>query len=85
MQTNTFLMTFRFQVYYMEDAYEFLKNLDDKARDKLLYNIERTIHRNDKTLFKKLNDDIWEFRTLYNKSATGFWLFGIKRIIITHW
>lgn len=67
-------MTPKFQVVYMEEAHEFLMGLDEKTRDKIIYNIDKAIHVNDKELFKKLEYEIWEFRTLYNK--THFRLFA---------
>ena len=53
-----------------------MKNLDDKARDKIIYNIWKARSSNDKELFKKLQDEIWEFRTLFNKThyrLLAFW------------
>lgn len=49
----------------MEEAYDFLKSIDKKHYEKILYNIRKAQIENDPELFKKLNDDIWEFRTLY--------------------
>ena len=34
-------------------------------RDKIIYNITKAQFSNDKELFKKLTEEIWEFRTLY--------------------
>ena len=58
-----------FEVGFLPDAIEFLENLDDKAREKIFYNIKKVQFINDSDLFKKLNDFIWEFRTLYNGKA----------------
>ncbi|MCJ7448612.1 MAG: type II toxin-antitoxin system RelE/ParE family toxin [Bacteroidales bacterium] len=60
-------MTEKFKVQFLEEAKEFLDNLDDKPREKIIYNIRKAQLTQDKELFKKLNDEIWEFRTLYNK------------------
>lgn len=49
----------------MEEAFEFLSNLERKHSEKILYNIRKAQIENDPELFKKLNEDIWEFRTLY--------------------
>jgi phage-related protein len=60
----------------MEEAAEFLDQLDEKARDKIIYNITKAQLTNDKELFKKLTDEIWEFRTLYSKTyyrLFAFW------------
>lgn len=51
----------------MEEAREFLDNLAEKPRAKIIYNIRKSQLTQDKELFKELNDEIWEFRTLYNK------------------
>lgn len=62
----------------MEDARTFLSSLDLKSRDKIIYNIDKASHKNDKELFKKLNDEIWEFRTLYNKTHLRIFAFWDK-------
>jgi len=54
-----------FEVVFLEEAYDFLKSIDKKHYEKILYNIRKAQIENDPELFKKLNDDIWEFRTLY--------------------
>lgn len=57
-----------FKVIYSEESIEFLGKLPDKAKQKILFNIEKCMYGYiDKELFKKLeNSNIWEFRTLYN-------------------
>ncbi len=49
----------------MDEVFEFLSALDQKHYEKILYNIRKAQKVHDSELFKKLNDDIWEFRTLY--------------------
>jgi phage-related protein len=69
-------MTGKFQVQFLEDAAEFLDNLDEKPREKIYYNILKARFSNDKELFKKLKGEIWEFRTLFNKThyrLLAFW------------
>ena len=69
-------MTIKFRVQFLEDAAEFLDSLDKKAREKIIYNIRKAQVTNDKELFKKLTDEIWEFRTLFNKThyrLLAFW------------
>jgi phage-related protein len=39
--------------------------LERKHYEKILYNIRKSQVEIDSELFKKLSDDIWEFRTLY--------------------
>lgn len=66
----------KFDIELLPEAIEFLDNLDFKAREKVYYNIKKSQFINDNELFKKLNDNIWEFRTLYNKTAyrlLAFW------------
>ena len=58
-----------FDIELLPEAIEFLENLDDKTREKIYYNIKKAQFTNDNELFKKLNDFIWEFRTLYNSKA----------------
>lgn len=54
-----------FDVVFLDEAFLFLKNLDYKSREKILFNIRKAQVRQDPELFKKLNNDIWEFRTLF--------------------
>ncbi|WP_031527864.1 type II toxin-antitoxin system RelE/ParE family toxin [Dyadobacter crusticola] len=54
-----------FEVIFLEEAFTFLKELDKKHSEKILYNIRKAQAKNDPELFKKLNSEIWEFRTLY--------------------
>lgn len=66
----------KFKVRFLEEAFEFLERLDEKAREKVYYNIRKAQVTNDKELFKKLTNEIWEFRTLYNKThyrLFAFW------------
>ncbi|MCE6992148.1 type II toxin-antitoxin system RelE/ParE family toxin [Dyadobacter sp. CY323] len=54
-----------FEVLFLEESFEFLKSLDKKHSEKILYNVRKAQAKNDPELLKKLNSDIWEFRTLY--------------------
>jgi len=47
----------------LEEANKFLASLDIKAARKVIYNIDLAEQSNDPRLFKKLQNDIWEFRT----------------------
>lgn len=62
----------------MEPAKEFLDDLDDKTREKVIFNIWKSRETNDPDLFKKLTDEIWEFRTRYKGNKLGFLPFGTK-------
>ena len=77
-----------FKVIFLEDAKIFLDYLGDKPRDKIVYNIWKSKNIKDNELLKKLEDDIWEFRTLYNKLAYrlfAFWDETEKSMIVaTH-
>lgn len=55
----------QFEILFLEDAFEFLKQLERKHYEKVLYNIRRAQNETNSDLFKKLTTDIWEFRTLY--------------------
>lgn len=58
-------MDILFQIIFLEEAFEFLSGLDRKHYEKILYNIRKVQVETDPELFKKLTDEIWEFRTLY--------------------
>ena len=55
----------QFEILFLEEAFEFLKQLERKHYEKVLYNIRRAQNETNSDLFKKLTNDIWEFRTLY--------------------
>jgi phage-related protein len=54
-----------FQTEFLEEAEDFISKLDIKSTKKVFYNIEIAEQTNDPELFKKLEDEIWEFRTKY--------------------
>ncbi len=68
----------QFRVEFMEEAAQFLEELPIKTREKVLYNIWKARNSNDKELFKKLIGDVWEFRTLYQKTHIRFFAFWDK-------
>ena len=55
-----------FQTRFLEDADKFIASLDLKTAKKIFYNIDLAEKTNDPKLFKKLQQDIWEFRVRYN-------------------
>jgi phage-related protein len=59
-------MNKRFEVVFLEQAIDFLDSLDLKTREKIYYNVDKAKLGLDPKLFKKLTDDIWEFRTKYS-------------------
>lgn len=78
----------KFKIIYSEETIQFLNSLDEKAKAKIMYNINKSKYVIDKELFKKLDDadDIWEFRTLYNGISYrlfAFWDTGKETLVIT--
>ena len=59
-------MNQKFEVLFLEEARQFLMGVEEKVRVKILYNIDKARVLNDPKLFKKLTNEIWEFRTKYN-------------------
>lgn len=59
---NDFCLQY-FQTRFLEDADKFIADLDPKAARKVFYNIDLAEQSNDPKLFKKLQKEIWEFRT----------------------
>lgn len=54
-----------FETEFLDEAKGFLKTLQPKTVKKVFYNIDLAEQTNDPRLFKKLQNDIWEFRTKY--------------------
>lgn len=71
-------MNKKFEVKLLEEVAKFLDELDEKARDKIIYNLRKAQLVNDNELFKKLNDSVWEFRTLHNKTKYRLFAFWDK-------
>jgi len=51
-------MVAKFEVIFLEEAIDFVHNLDDKTRKKIFYNIDMAKLINDPKLFEKLEDEI---------------------------
>ena len=68
----------KFEVIFLTEAREFLLQLDEKSRDKIIFNIDKAKAKTDNELFKKLKGEIWEFRTLYNKTHYRIFAFWDK-------
>ena len=69
-----------FRLVLTDEAQNFIESLPEAVSYKIYYNIKRVAggERN-KELFKKLeNSEIWEFRTLYNKTAYRLFAFWDK-------
>ncbi|HXU28366.1 MAG TPA: type II toxin-antitoxin system RelE/ParE family toxin [Bacteroidia bacterium] len=69
-------MDILFEVIFLDEAFEFLNSLDRKHAGKIVYNIRKSQSVHDPELFKKLNEEIWEFRTLYQ---------GIQYRLLAFW
>jgi phage-related protein len=54
-----------FETRFLKEAEKFIAGLDPKAVKKVFYNIDIAEQTNDPRLFKKIKNEIWEFRTLY--------------------
>ncbi len=54
-----------FETVFLEEADKFIQTLDKKAQKKIMYNVRIAEQTNDPELFKKLSDNIWEFRTKF--------------------
>ena len=83
-------MNKRFEIVFLEEVRMFLQSLEQKHHEKILYNVRKARVKNDPELFKKLTDDIWEFRTLYQGlqyRLLAFWdkTSGIDTLVVcTH-
>jgi phage-related protein len=54
-----------FETKFLEEADDFISQLDSKTIKKIFYNIDLAEQTNDPKLFKKLQNDIWELRTKF--------------------
>lgn len=69
-------MKSNFDIELLPEAFSFIKKQDFKVRKKIFQNLNRAKHSLDQTLFKKLNSEIWEFRTRFNGTQyrlLAFW------------
>lgn len=55
-----------FKTIFLDEAEDFVAALDLKTIKKILYNIDLAEQTKDPKLFKKLESEIWEFRTKYS-------------------
>ena len=81
-------MSKNFDVLLSDEARTFVRSLDIKLQKKVAYNIQKSREVNDSKIFKKLTNEIWEFRTRYDKQQIrllAFWDPNLKSMIIcTH-
>lgn len=78
-----------FKLIALKAASEFIESLPDKARTKVLFNIRKVrFGVKDAELFKKIDENIWEFRTLYQGLSYRLFAFwdnnGETLVIATH-
>jgi len=79
-----------FKIVYSSEVEKFLDNLDRKARKKIVYNVDKTKYNLDPKIFKKLNNEIWEFRAKHETIQYRLLAFWDKRdtentlVIATH-
>lgn len=69
-------MKARFEVVFLEEAIAFMERLHDADRKKIIFNIDKARFRQDPRLFKKVTEELWEFRTRYGGNQyrlLGFW------------
>jgi len=66
----------KFDVIILGEVWDMLDSIDEKSRNKILYNIDKAKYVKDSELFKKLDELIWESRTKYKKTyyrLLSFW------------
>ncbi|MGB0880223.1 MAG: type II toxin-antitoxin system RelE/ParE family toxin [Polaribacter sp.] len=68
-----------FKTVFLESADDFIKKLDSKAQKKIFYNVRLAEKSNDPKLFKKLTDEIWEFRIRFSNKQIRLLSFWDKR------
>ena len=71
-------MNKKFKVELLEEVSEFLDALNEKARDKIIYNLRKAQVVNDNELFKKLNDTFGNSELFITKPNIDFSHFGTK-------
>ena len=61
-----------FNTLFLPDAIKFIDGLDSSVIRKIFYVIDQAEHSRDPKIFKKIDDDIWEFRIRYLGLQIGF-------------
>ena len=80
----------KFEIELLDEARKFLRTIEEKARYKLIFNFDKSKKYNDPKVFKKLDNEIWEFRTKYKNLHHRLLAFWDKRnnkntlVICTH-
>ena len=73
-------MTEKFRVIFLDEAYQFLDNIDDKAKEKIIYNIRKAQVVNDKSLFKKLSGGLGNSEHSSTRHITDYLHSGTNQI-----
>jgi len=63
----------------LENADEFVKSLDKKTQKKLFQNIRMVENIGNPKFFKKLNNNIWEFRVRFSNQQIRLLAFWDKK------
>ena len=69
----------KFNVIFLTEAREFLLEIDEKSRDKIIFNIDKSKIKNDNELFKKLKEKFGNLKHYITKHISEFSLFGTKQ------
>jgi phage-related protein len=67
-----------FAIELLPDAVSFMDSVDEKAREKIYFNMRKAQHILDNEIFKKISDTIWEFRTMHKGQAYRLFAFWDK-------
>ena len=68
----------KFSIDFLGEAIDFMNSLEFKVRRKIYYNLKKSQLTNDPELFKKLDENIWEFRTQFEKKHYRLFAFWDK-------
>ncbi len=79
----------QFEIVLLDEAFDYLKSLERKHYEKIIFNIRKAQANPEPKLFKKLRSDIWEFRTIFEGKQhrlLAFWDKSVKNrlIVATH-
>lgn len=80
----------KFEIFLLREAENFISSQNQKTIEKITSDIEKVRTGIDSRAFKKLNNEIWEFRTFYGGKFYRLLSFWDKRdsektlMIITH-
>lgn len=70
----------KFRVEILEEAKQFLDSLDEKSREKIIYNIWKAQRTNDNELFKSCKAKFGSLERNTTELTSDFLLFGTRPI-----